>query len=256
VTKPRVYRTEAIILKAFDYGEADRILTVYTPHLGKLRAIAKGVRRTKSRMSGHLDLFTRSSLLVAVGRQLDIVSQADTLESYRPLREDLSRIGYAHYVCELVDAFAGEQQANFPLYALIAETLRRVADADDLALVTRSFEVQLLGLTGFRPQLVRCLQCGEEIRPEANRFSARLGGVLCPACGASDQSAPAITAGALKVMRNLQGNDAAMVRVRNLAPELHREVERHLHDYLVYRLEARPRSLAFLDRLRSIRVTP
>src|SRR5579864_2914277 len=100
----RVYRTEAIVLKGYDYGEADRILTLLTPHLGKLSAIAKGVRRTKSRMSGHVDLFTRSSLLIARGRQLDIITQADTLENFRPVRSDLWRSSPRH--------FAGSQPAR------------------------------------------------------------------------------------------------------------------------------------------------
>src|SRR5437588_93894 len=106
---PRVYRTEAIVLRGYDYGEADRILTLYTPNSGKLRAIAKGVRRTKSRMAGHLDLFTRSNMLVARGRQLDIVTQAETIESFRSMRDDLSRVSLAHYVAELVDSFTAEQ---------------------------------------------------------------------------------------------------------------------------------------------------
>jgi DNA repair protein RecO (recombination protein O) len=86
-----VYRTEGIVLKGYDFGEADRILTLYTPQLGKLRAVAKGMRRTKSRMGGHLDLFTRSNLLVARGRQLDIVTQAETIESFASMRTDLLR---------------------------------------------------------------------------------------------------------------------------------------------------------------------
>src|SRR5579864_3749824 len=147
----RVYRTEAIVLKGYDYGEADRILTLLTPHLGKLSAIAKGVRRTKSRMSGHVDLFTRSSLLVARGRQLDIVTQADTLENFRPVRTDLWRSSFCHYVAELADDFSGENLANYPLYSLVIGTFRRLAERSDLELVARAFEVCLLGVTGYRP---------------------------------------------------------------------------------------------------------
>src|SRR5436305_15097079 len=119
---PRVYRSEGIVLKAYNYGEADHILTLFTPNAGKLRAVAKGVRRTKSRMAGHLDLFTRSSLLVARGRQLDIVTQAETLENFRAMREDLVRLSYGHYVSELLDSFSAEGLANEPLYALTVHT--------------------------------------------------------------------------------------------------------------------------------------
>src|SRR5919202_75579 len=144
MNRQRVYRSEVVVLKGHDYGEADRILTFCTPHLGKLRALAKGVRRTKSRMAGHLDLFTRSSLLIAAGRQLDIVTQAETIESFQPMRQDLWRSSYGHYVAELVDSFSAERLANYPVYALTVATFRRLASSPNLSLVVRSFELQLL----------------------------------------------------------------------------------------------------------------
>lgn len=245
-----------MVLKGYDYGEADRILTLYTPHAGKLRAIAKGMRRTKSRLGGHLDLFTRSSLLVARGRQLDIVTQAETIENFRQVREDLARVTYCNYVAELVDGFSAEQLANYPLYALTVTTFRRLATAHNLEMVVRAFELQLLGFTGYRPQLHRCLHCDRNIEPQANSFSARLGGVLCPECTAVDSAAPTISVGALKVMRNLQTNESAMLQLQNLEPAVHREVERRLQEYVMYRLEGRPKSLGFLERLRAEGASP
>lgn len=247
---PRIYRTEALVLKAYDYGEADRILTLYTAQTGKLRAIAKGVRRTKSRKAGHLDLLTRSNLLLARGRNLDIITQAETVENFRPMRDDLWRSSHGHYVAEMIDSFSVEDLANYPLYALGVSTLRRLATAPDIDLVTRAFELQLLGLTGYRPQLHRCLTCDNSIEPVANSFSSRLGGVLCPACTPSDAAAPRISVAALKVMRNLQTNEAAMLHIGALDEGVRGEVERRLQEYITYRLEARPRSIGFLDRLR------
>jgi DNA repair protein RecO (recombination protein O) len=238
------------VLKGLDLGEADRILTLYTPNDGQLRVLAKGVRRTKSRMSGHLDLFTRSSLLVARGRQLDIATQAETIESFRPIRESLLRSSLCHYLAELVYSFTAENLSNYPVYALTVSTLRRLSTAGDVDLVVRAFELQLLGLTGYRPQLQHCLGCDEAIAPRANLFSARLGGVLCPACAASDRTAPQISVPALKVLRNLQGNEEAMLQVSGLDDEVRREVERRLQEYIVYRLESRPRSIGVLERVR------
>jgi DNA repair protein RecO (recombination protein O) len=251
MSKPRVYRTEGLVLKAFDVGEADRILTLYTPHSGKLRVVAKGVRRTRSRMSGHLDLFTRSNVLVASARQLDIVTQADTVENFRPLRDDLWRLSYCHYVAELVDSFGSEALANYPLYKLAIATLRRLSTASDLPLVVRAFELQLLGMTGYRPQLHRCLHCDHTIEPGVNHFSSKMGGILCPGCRMADHASSTISVAALKLMRNLQTNEEAMLQLEGLDDTLHREVEKHLHEYIVYRLESRPRSFAFLERLRS-----
>lgn len=247
----RVYRTEGIVLKGYNYGEADRILTLITPNNGKLRAVAKGVRKTKSRMSGHLDLFTRSTLFVARGRQLDIVTQAETIDNFRGVREDLWRSTYCHYVAELLDGFSAEALANYPLYSLAVQTFQRLASASNCDLVVRSFELQLLGHTGYRPQLHRCLGCEAEIRPDGNRFSVKLGGVLCPLCGSADASAPPISSSALKALRNLQVNEGAMLRLPDLDSEVRREVGARLSEYIAYRLESLPRSTAFLDRLRS-----
>jgi DNA repair protein RecO (recombination protein O) len=103
--RERLYRTEAIVIKRSDFFEADRLLTLYTPKLGKIRAIAKGVRKPTSRKSGHVELFTHSQLLIAKGRNLDIVTQAETVHAFRSLREDLLRTTYAFYGAELLDLF-------------------------------------------------------------------------------------------------------------------------------------------------------
>jgi len=247
----RVYRTEGIVLKAYNYGEADRILTLITPNNGKLRAVAKGVRKTKSRMSGHLDLFTRSTLFVARGRQLDIVTQAETIDNFRGVREDLWRSTYCHYVAELLDGFSAEALPNYPLYTLAVQTFRRLATSPNCDLVARAFELQLLDHTGYRPQLHRCLGCESTIQPEGNRFSAKLGGILCPLCASMDAGAPAISSRSLKALRNLQVNEEAMLRLPELEDDVRREVGARLSEYVAYRLEAQPRSLSFLDRLRT-----
>jgi DNA repair protein RecO (recombination protein O) len=251
VRESRVYRTEGIVLKGYNYGEADRILTLITPNNGKFRAVAKGIRKTKSRMSGHLDLFTRSTLLVARGRQLDIVTQAETIENFRGVREDLWRSSYCHYVAELLDGFSAEALPNYPLYALSVQTLRRLATVPNCDLVVRSFELQLLGHTGYRPQLHRCLGCETSIEPEGNRFSVKLGGVLCPACAPMDAGAPRISPKSLKILRNLQVNEQAMLQLPELEDEVRREVGARLNEYIAFRLESQPRSLVFLDRLRA-----
>ena len=118
--RERVYRTEAVVLRHSDFAEADRLLTVYTPYLGKVRLLAKGIRKPRSRKAGHLELFTRTQLLVARGRNLDIITQAQTLEPYLALRQDLWRMSHAYYVGELVDCFGEEQAENHTLYRILS----------------------------------------------------------------------------------------------------------------------------------------
>src|SRR5213596_1121067 len=121
---PRMYKTEAIILRQRRLGEADRILCVYTPTFGKMDVKARGVRRTTSRMSGHLQPLTRCMLQLAQGHGADVVAGCETLESFPALGTDLERLSRAMYVAELIDRFIPEQTQSYPTYRLLLDTLR------------------------------------------------------------------------------------------------------------------------------------
>lgn len=255
---PRVYKTEGIVLRHRKLGEADKVLTIYTPRLGKLEAVAKGVRRPTSRLAGHVEVLTRTSLLLAHGRTLDVVTQAQELESSRPLWEDLERLGWAAYAAELVDRCTPERQEHEAVYRLLLETLRRLRERDDLDLVLRYFEVQLLALLGYRPHLDACVSCGEPLRPlpepgapgATNYYSPSAGGATCPECGRRETAASPLSVNGLKVLRLFQRSgfqEAARVR---LTPELGRELERHLRSSIRFILERDVRATEFLDRLR------
>src|SRR5438270_11263386 len=125
----RSYSTEAIILKRTDVGEADRIVTLFTPGKGKYHAIAKGTRRPVSKLAGHLELLSRSQLQVALGRNLDIVTQAEGRENFLHLRSDLWHMTCGFYLAELVDRFAEDSTPHLEIYALLLEALRYL-DAD------------------------------------------------------------------------------------------------------------------------------
>jgi DNA repair protein RecO (recombination protein O) len=247
---PRVYKTVAIVLRHRKLGEADKILTLFTANFGKLDAVAKGVRRPTSKLAGHVEPLTYSTFLVARGRELDIVTQAETLEPLTPLREDLERLGRGLYAAELVDRFTPDREESYPLFKLLLETLRRLATRDDLDLTLRYFEMQLLDELGYRPQLDRCVSCGAALEPTTNFWSAASGGVLCPACAANEPLAQALSLSALKVLRVLQrGSFGEAARVR-IAGALDQELERHLREYIRYVLERDLRSAAFLETLR------
>jgi DNA repair protein RecO (recombination protein O) len=204
----------------------------------------------KSRKAGHLDLFMRSSLLMASGRTFDVVTQAENIEHFGPMRTDLYRSSCGHYIAELVDAFAPERLANLALYELMLATLRRLSGTDNLELSVRRFELLTLGLAGYQPQLFHCLDCAQAIQPRVNFFSAQLGGILCPRCGSTNRAATSISVNALKVLRHLQTGEPTILGIRELDPGIAREIERHLQESIAYRLEKRPLSLRFLERLR------
>jgi len=130
---PHSYSTEAIVLKRSDLGEADRILTLFTPGKGKIHAVAKGTRRPISKLAGHVDLLCRSQLQLALGRNLDIVTQAEGRENFLHLRADLWHMTCGFYLAELVDRFVEDHTQHYDIYVLLLETLRYL-DADANAL--------------------------------------------------------------------------------------------------------------------------
>lgn len=248
--RPRVYRTKGVVLKRIDLGEADKILTIYTSSVGKLRAVAKGVRRPGSRLGGHVDEFAYADMLLARGRDLDVVTQSQTLDPFRRMREELWRTSHGYYVSELVDSFTEDRIENQPLFDLLVATFHLLAERNDLSTVIRFFELHLLELVGYRPELVHCLGCRSEIRPEANYFSSLRGGVLCPTCGSREVTASPISLNCLKVLRYLQRLDAPPLGGVRLDAAARRETEATMRSYIEHLLERAVKSTAFLDRLR------
>jgi DNA repair protein RecO (recombination protein O) len=249
--RERTYWTEAIILRRTDFGEADRLLTVFTPERGKIKLIAKGARRPTSRKSGHVELFSHGQFLVAVGRELDIITQAETLESYLPLRDDLLRTTYAYYLAELSDAFTAEQDENRPLFELIKDGLSWICTSTDLKLAARYFELHVLGLVGYQPQLFVCSGCKKLLEPEAAYMSPADGGVFCRRCGRDRVGATELSLNALKVLRFLQTREWETCRLLRLSPASHAEVEQVMIRYVTYHLERRLKSVDFIHRLRT-----
>jgi DNA repair protein RecO (recombination protein O) len=248
--RSRVYRTRGFVLKRMDLGEADKILTIYTSSEGKVRAVAKGVRRPSSRLGGHVDDFAFADMLLARGRDLDVVTQSQTLDSFRQLREELWRTSYGYYVSELVDAFTEERVENQPLFDLLVSTFGLLASESELATVVRFFELHLLDLVGYRPELGQCVRCRTEIRPEANYFSPAQGGVLCPVCGPAEGTASQMSVNGLKLLRHLQRLASMPAGGIKVDTATRREAEAAMRYYIEHLLERAVKSTAFLDRLR------
>jgi DNA repair protein RecO (recombination protein O) len=248
--RERSIRVEAVVLRHMDWGEADRLLWLFTRELGKVRVVAKGVRKLHSRKAGHLEPFTRVGLLLARGRDMMIVTQAEALDTLPLLREDLLRLGYASYVVELLDRFTYEEGQNVAMYRLLADTLSRLCSETNYPLVIHYYEVRLLDLLGFRPQLFHCVRCGNEIQPENQYFSAAQGGVLCPSCGLNDPGARPISMQALKFLRHFQRSSYTEAKRAHPESAHYREMEILLQHYLTYLLERGLNTPEFLRRVK------
>jgi DNA repair protein RecO (recombination protein O) len=243
--RERSLRVEAVVLRHTDWGEADRILSLMTREHGKLRCIAKGVRKLRSRKAGHLEPFTRVALMLARGYDLWIVTQAETVEAYLAMREDLVRTGYSAYVVELVDRFTYEEGENPSLYGILVDALARINHEPDPFLAVRYFEVRLLDVLGFRPQLFHCVGCGAPIQAQDQYFSFQQGGILLYA----NEARPASMT-ALKFLRYFQRSTYPEASRAVLAAAVMNELETLLHAYLTYLLERELNSPAFLREVR------
>ncbi|HEX5368065.1 MAG TPA: DNA repair protein RecO [Dehalococcoidia bacterium] len=250
--RPRVYKTQAIVLRQRKLGEADKIVTLYTSHQGKVDAVAKGVRRTKSRLAGHLEPLTLGSYLLAEGRELDIVTQAETVEAFPGLRADLDRVSRGLYCAELVDRLTPDRSEGNPTFRLLEQTLRYLNDAEQFDLAVRRFELKLLDELGYRPSLAECAVCHQRLEPRDNYWSADAGGAVCLRCDDSSLRLAPLSLNALKLLRLLERSpfeDAARVRV---SAGLGSELERCLGDYVRYVLEREVRSARFVETLRGL----
>ncbi len=250
----RQFRSQAIILSRRDFSESDRLLTLFTPQYGKIRAIAKGARKPSAKLSGHVELFARSDCVIHRGRNLDILTQAELIDPYLGLRDHLGRGAYANYVAELLDRFTADEEEDGPaLFLLLHETLSRIADAEDPRLAARFFELQLLDLVGFRPELLECVVTRADLLPEPQFFSCEEGGVVSRAAAPQVPSRLLeIDFDALKLLRHLQRSSQSYNAVSSLriAPPQHDSAERIMLAYITHMLERKLESIDFIRRLR------
>lgn len=248
---PRRYATEAIVLSRFDYGEADRILTLITPTGGKLKAIAKGIRKPTSRLGGSLEPFAELRLALAHGRTFDVVTQVSIVHPWLRLRDDLVSFGTASYLAELADGTLEERHGAEAVYLLLKRAYELLDAGMVPGRVARWFEMRLADELGVRPEVDRCVECGRLLEAdERYRWMPPLGGVLCERCPGPPHERVALSLDGLKLLKAYQRMDVEALAALRIAPPVEREVERAMREFLAYTLDRSPRSLAFLDEVR------
>jgi DNA repair protein RecO (recombination protein O) len=242
---PGLYRDEGIVLRTIKLGEADRIVTILMQGNGKVRAVAKGVRKTSSKFGARLEPTSRVALQCYKGRELDIVTQAESLETHRALREDYALFTHAIPMLEAVDQVAQDHEPNPALYRMLSGALRTLAERRS-PLVTPAFFWKLLSLEGFHPMLDDCARCGgghDEHDAELVAFDLEEGGVLCRAC-ARGGGRP-LSPEALELLRRMLGGALNGVLAEHPSEATH-EVEHLGIRALEHHGERRLRSTALL----------
>lgn len=244
----RPIRTEAIVLRQRPLGDADRICILFSPSRGRIEAVAKGVRKPLSKMSGHVEPLSRGQFGLAQGRSLYVITDAQTLDPWSPLHDDVQRLTEALAMAELVDRSTDADAYSGQLYQLLRQSLEALALTPSPEAVRRWFTLRFLDQQGYRPELDACVRCRTEVGPEDNGYSPADGGVICPSCHGAGHgqrlSSPVFRL--LRYMRRSSAESTAQVRVDATASA---ELERHLRLSLEQALDGRLRSSSFAEDL-------
>lgn len=235
------YRDEAVVLRSIKLGEADRIVTLFTRDHGKVRAVAKGVRKTKSRFGGRLEPFNRLQVLLYRGKgDLDTITSADVEEANVGLRRDYLNLAAAGTVAEVVERITPDRERSLPIYTLLTSGLRSLSEHGAASIVP-AFLLKLLSVSGYHPQLRVCAGCGNS--RVLGGFSSLLGGAVCEGCWNEDQGAVGLGADRIGLMARLLTDDFGAPAEESAAWE----VIRVLRSYTEFHLERPLRSFEMLQ---------
>jgi DNA repair protein RecO (recombination protein O) len=248
-TSERIRKVEAVIISHKDFGEADRLIRLFSLEHGKLNAIAKGARKIRSRKAAHIEPFTYAALVLAKGQSFWIITQADTKNTYPAIRADLRKTAKSAYILELADQLTGDEQAEPAIFHLITAALQRIDAVEDPFNAVLNFELRMLDHTGFKPEFFRCVSCRKDIQPEDQFFSVRLGGVLCPDCGKLETSPIPASKNTLRHLRHFQRSPYSKLAGLQVDDKTAREIYRLLNPYISYVTERRLNSPEFLKQI-------
>jgi DNA repair protein RecO (recombination protein O) len=240
------YKEQGIVLRAIKLGEADKIVTIMTQGSGKVRGVAKGIRKTTSRFGARLEPFTHVSLMLYRGRgQLDTVTQAEIIAPHMAIRQDLALFAAGETMLEAVDKVAQEHERNVRLALLLLSGLRALdAKPADPAAVAESFMLKMLSLSGFHPALTACAICGDT---DPQLFSADLGGAVCARC--AEPGSASVSEAALRYLSGLAAVDLGEAgSFEQPDARVRRETRGLLFGFAEFYLERRMKSVPMLVR--------
>lgn len=242
-------KTEGIVLRATDYGETNKIVTLLTAKFGKIAVLARGANKPQSRLSSVSQPFVHGQWLLYGGNAgMFSVSQADLVNSFRAVREDLYLSACAAGMIELADRVLEERQPYPGAFRLLLKMLEHLAAGKDPDILLLIFEMKMFHAAGIQPDLGHCGHCGKPL-DSAIRFSVRQGGPLCPQCHDSDPHAVWMKPAAYKLLRLFQTVDTARLGNIRVGQEVKQQLDKIHRQYLEEHGGIRLKSRQFLDQL-------
>lgn len=253
-----LFKTEAIVLKSINYGESDKILTFFTKDFGKIKGIAKGARRSKKRFQNALNLFTHLRLIFfeKEGMGLVRIDSCDILSTFQKIREDLKKIFHANYFLELTNEISGEWEKNINAYNLLHFSLSILDQIEAKQDYLRIFEIKLLSIFGYRPNLKRCNICKKPLEEVVDQnllfFSEEKGGMVCDICSIGLNGLTPFSLGTLRVIEKIAELDLRDVQKIKFSPQILAETERILPSFLQYQLGKELKTLKVLKEIEGL----
>lgn len=242
-----MYRTEGIVLRTRNLGEADKIVTLYTKTNGKILAVARGSRRIRNRLLGPTQIFTHGRYLIFNGKNLDSLSQGDIVSSFQDLREDLDKMAATMYISELMDALIEPGEASQEVFSLLLNTLKMLSE-DQINHALRVFELRFAKYLGYEPQLNNCINCGES--PAKDIFFSRQGGIVCQQCRSQLLPVQALSRGTWELAKRILDWDWSRISILHPSEHSLAELEVCMRAFYDYRLAKPLQSLDFLRTLK------
>lgn len=240
------YKTKGIIIRRRNFGEADRILTIYTERRGKVSAIAKGVRKPLSKLAGHLELFYLTDFHLAEGKNLHTITGAILINDFPAIRNNPQKINQMYYIAELIDKLIHEHERSEEIFALVNNIFQEL-NTQDSSLLLAYFELRLISYLGHKPELNHCVRCREKLSDGKN-FWDHSSGVICAKC-LNLGSAKEISNNIIKLLRLFLEKDVNIINNLNLDKKTEQELKNIIYDFLRYHTEFEPKSRKYLKNL-------
>lgn len=242
-----LYKVEAVVIRSMDYGEGNKIITLYTREFGKVGVVARGAKKVKSRISAMTQLFSHGEYTYYRTSQLGTLNHGELLSSHHALREDIQKTAYAAHIVELIDRMLAENEGSSYIFEQLIAALQAIEDDKDLQIVTHLFELKMLTISGYAPVMEQCVSCGSEL--SSGVFSISIGGMMCTACRSQDPSAIRLSDKAYKLIRIMQQLDIRRLGKIEVSTETKAELKQVMRSFLDTHVSTFWKARKFLDQI-------
>mgnify|MGYP000412227916 CR=1 FL=1 len=247
-----LYKTEGVVLNHRELGETDKILTLFTLEKGKLHAVARGVRRPRNPLIAGTLIFSRSNFLIVEGKNLDILVQSEIIDSHSKLRSDLKRMAYGAYFSELIRISTPERNKNEKLYNFFLKMLHFLEEYEELEILARCFEIKLLSIQGYTPQLTQCVTCGAN-KSMQFYLSSLFGGLICENCKEKDKNSKKLSRESISFLLALLYSPIEKTQFLKIDYSFLKEIEEALTSFIEDIFDKKIRTYKFLDAVRNLK---